>query len=131
MNCTDFKLRYARCTYRFEDDISLTDGFIILAGRGIGGLVTGKLFDPASGIGDIWTFRLYGALSLLVLAVYVFINTAIFSRPILVPRNMSIEITAENTGKYCLKETSKRAALTLHLKFDFISCSYYKLRHVL
>ena len=81
----------------------MTDDIIILTGRGLGGLVTGKLFDPASGIGDIWTFRLYGALSLVVLAVYVFINTAIFNRPILRPRNMSIVITAENTGKYCLK----------------------------
>ena len=78
----------------------MTDDIIILTGRGIGGLVTGKLFDSASGIGDIWTFRLYGALSLLVLVVYVFINTVIFSRPILRPRSMSIVITAENTGKY-------------------------------
>ena len=104
----------------------MTDDIVILTGRGIGGLVTGKLFDPASGIGDIWTFRLYGALSLLLLVVYVVINTAIFCRPILVPRNMSIEITAENTGKYCLKEPSKHAALCLHLNFKLSSCIYYK-----
>ena len=72
--------------------------FIVSPGRGIGGLVTGKLFDPVSGIGEVWTFRLYGGLALVVLAVYGIINASVFSRPVFAPRRISIVITAEKSG---------------------------------
>ena len=71
---------------------------VVVPGRGIGGLVTGKLFDPTTGLGAVWTFRLYALISLTVLVVYAVINTAVFSRPISVP-DMSLDIQREQPGK--------------------------------
>ena len=49
------------------------------SGKGIGSLITGKLFDPISGLGEVWTFRFYSFLALFVLLVYAAINV-IFAR---------------------------------------------------
>ena len=44
------------------------------AGRGLGFFVTGKLFDPVTGLGGRWTFRFYSLLALTVLIVYASTN---------------------------------------------------------
>ena len=54
------------------------DNLQSLPGKGIGSLVTGKLFDPVSGLGEVWTFRLYSFLALSVLLVYAAVNLLFF-----------------------------------------------------
>ena len=82
---------------------SRTGSFIYFycpVGRGIDGLITGTLFDPDSGLGAVWTFRLYGFIALAVMVVYIVANVTIFRRPLHMhaPRNMSIEIDQDKSG---------------------------------
>lgn len=56
----------------------LIGGLYFGFGKGIGSLVTGKLFDPVSGLGEVWTFRLYSFLALFVLLVYAAVNLLFF-----------------------------------------------------
>ena len=44
------------------------------SGRGLGFFVTGKLFDPFTGLGGRWTFRFYSLLALSVLIIYASTN---------------------------------------------------------
>ncbi|XP_045204652.2 major facilitator superfamily domain-containing protein 6-like [Mercenaria mercenaria] len=50
-------------------------------GKGIGSLITGKLFDPVSGLGEVWTFRFYGFFALFVLVVYASVQCLCFREP--------------------------------------------------
>ncbi|KAL4222261.1 hypothetical protein ACF0H5_018298 [Mactra antiquata] len=43
-------------------------------GKGIGNIVTGKLYDRSSGLGPVWTFRFYGFLSLVICGVCMLAN---------------------------------------------------------
>ncbi|KAK3611224.1 hypothetical protein CHS0354_002120 [Potamilus streckersoni] len=53
----------------------LVGGVYFGLGKGIGSLVTGKLFDPKDGLlGQVWTFRFYGFVSLFILAIYLLYN---------------------------------------------------------
>jgi len=40
--------------------------------------VTGRLFDPTTGIGPKWTFRVYGIFALAVMAIYAATHFAFF-----------------------------------------------------
>ena len=48
-----------------------------ITGRGISGLLTGKLFDSVSGLGERWTFRFFSLMALFVLVAYVIFNIVI------------------------------------------------------
>ena len=63
-------------------------------------MITGKLFDSESGLGAVWTFRLYGFIALAVMVVYIIANMTVFRRPLHVhaPRNMSLQIDANKSG---------------------------------
>ena len=62
--------------------------------------MTGKLFDPETGLGAVWTFRLYGFIAFAVMVLYIIANMTVFRRPLHMhaPRNMSIEIDANKPG---------------------------------
>ena len=70
----------------------------LTSGKGIGGAVTGKLFDPSMGLGERWTFRFYSVLSLLVLIVYSFITCV--SKLQKKPNKDMGELTAKDLGKF-------------------------------
>ncbi|XP_060559763.1 major facilitator superfamily domain-containing protein 6-like [Ruditapes philippinarum] len=50
-------------------------------GKGIGSLITGKLFDPVSGLGEVWTFRFYSFFALFTLIVYAAVQYFFFREP--------------------------------------------------
>ncbi|KAL3880671.1 hypothetical protein ACJMK2_032893 [Sinanodonta woodiana] len=53
----------------------LVGGVYFGLGKGIGSLVTGKLFDQKEGLlGQVWTFRLYGFVSIFTLVIYLLYN---------------------------------------------------------
>ena len=56
----------------------LFSSFLLVPGKGIGSLVTGKLFDPDTGLGEVWTFRFYSFLALFILILYAAINAIFF-----------------------------------------------------
>ena len=70
----------------------------LTSGKGIGGAVTGKLFDPTMGLGERWTFRFYSVLSLLVLIVYSFVTCV--SKLQKKPDKDIDELTAKDLGKF-------------------------------
>lgn len=59
----------------------LIGGLYFGFGKGIGSLITGKLFDPVSGLGEVWTFRFYGFFALFVLVLYSSVQILCFREP--------------------------------------------------
>jgi hypothetical protein len=55
--------------------------FSLISGKGIGSLITGKLFDPVSGLGEVWTFRFYGFFALFTHIVYAAVQYFFFREP--------------------------------------------------
>ena len=53
------------CTLRF-----LGNPLQHITGKGIGSIVTGYLFDGATGIGPVWTFRVCGTFALTLFILY-------------------------------------------------------------
>lgn len=50
----------------------------MFAGKGIGSIVTGSLFDEKSGLGPVWTFRAYGFFALALLILYTVLHFLVF-----------------------------------------------------
>ena len=68
------------------------------SGKGIGSLVTGKLFDPYTGVlGEVWTFRAYSIVALIVLVIYAAINI-LFFRHKQSPASPRLEKTDKQSG---------------------------------
>lgn len=50
----------------------------VSAGKGIGSIVTGALFDEKTGLGPVWTFRAYGFFALALLILYTVLHFLVF-----------------------------------------------------
>ena len=100
----------------------------LTSGKGIGGAVTGKLFDPTMGLGERWTFRFYSVLSLLVLIVYSFITcvSKLQNKP-----NKDIgELTAKDLGKFIRIPGLKiLGRVGTHIFYLFFSGNKYNFMH--
>lgn len=74
-----------------------------IVGKGIGSVVTGKLFDPSTGFGPVWTFRFYGIFALAVLAVYALTNIILFRHEI--DSDLSTDGVTNRKGSLYLNES--------------------------
>ncbi|KAL4230421.1 hypothetical protein ACF0H5_010803 [Mactra antiquata] len=88
-HCLTFALQYAAASAYASiitpEGMSATvqgliGGIYFGFGKGIGSLVTGKLFDPITGFGEVWTFRFYGFVAVGVGLIYGVINVLFFSQ---------------------------------------------------
>ncbi|WAQ98165.1 MFSD6-like protein [Mya arenaria] len=87
LHCLTFSLMYAAAS-SYASVITpegmsatvqgLVGGLHFGFGKGIGSLVTGQLFDARTGLGPVWTFRVYGFFAIAVLLVYGAVHFAFF-----------------------------------------------------